>query len=259
MARSTRTLSRRGRGTRDRRRGGKATRRRASSSPPGVRPATATKSAGGSATALAELTPDPEVGIALTEEERIESAKYLPRHLPKRLFEEERFLFPESYGVNRVRLLVKDPEWLFAYWDVDPRSVDLLRNEIGERALALTRLTLRIADARGRDASVILLPYGARAWYVRAETTPRHYRAHLGWTLPSGEFRPLAESNTVTTPRSGPSSVSAARRVRFGATPEAIAAAAPPPAEERPRSEKGRTRAASRKRPKGGASDVYRR
>jgi hypothetical protein len=222
--------------------------------------AVAARAASGSATALAELTPDPEVGIALTQEERIESAKYLPRHLPKRLFEEERFLFPESYGVNRVRLLVKDPEWLFAYWDVDPRSVDTLRNEIGERALALTRLTLRVSDARGRDASVILLPYGARAWYVRAETTPRNYRAHLGWTLPSGEFRPLAESNTVTTPRSGPSSVAAARRVRFGATPEAIAeAAAAPPAEERPTAEKGRTRPASRKRPKGGASDVFRR
>ena len=53
----------------------------------------------------------------------IRSAKYLPRDLPKRLFEEERFLFPESYGVNRVRLLVRDPEWVFAYWDVSPETM----------------------------------------------------------------------------------------------------------------------------------------
>ena len=59
----------------------------------------------------------------LNEEDQIRSAKYLPRDLPARLFEEERFLFPESYGVNRVRLLVKDPEWLFAHWDVDPKSL----------------------------------------------------------------------------------------------------------------------------------------
>src|SRR5688500_1583110 len=55
----------------------------------------------------------PDIGAAATEEERIESSKYLPRSAPKRLFETERFVFPESYGVNRVRLLVKDPEWLF--------------------------------------------------------------------------------------------------------------------------------------------------
>jgi len=205
-----------------------------------------------------EAVATPELGTALTAEERIESAKYLPRHLPKRLFEEERFLFPESYGVNRVRLLVKDPEWLFAYWDVDPRSVDSLRNEIGERALALTRLTLRIADARGRGASVILLPYGARAWYARAEKGARSYKAHLGWTLPSGEFRPLAESNAVTTPRSGPSPVKAGRRVRFGggATTMTEAALTPLP-EEPPEAGTPPSRPRGKKRPKGGASDTF--
>ena len=29
--------------------------------------------------------------------------------------------FPRATASDRVRLLVKDPEWLFAYWDVDPR------------------------------------------------------------------------------------------------------------------------------------------
>src|SRR3989442_913478 len=60
--------------------------------------------------------PEPETGGtaragqgALSEEEQIGSAKYLPRELPPRVFEEERFIFPETYGVNRVRLLVKDP------------------------------------------------------------------------------------------------------------------------------------------------------
>ena len=62
------------------------------------------------------------------------------------MFEEERFLFPESYGENRVRLLVKDPEWLFAHWDVDPARARELRDELGERAIGAVA-----ADAaRGR-------------------------------------------------------------------------------------------------------------
>jgi len=60
------------------------------------------------------------------------------------VFEEERFLFPESYAKNRVRLLAKDPEWLFAHWDVNPKTWAALRDELGERALALSRLTLRV-------------------------------------------------------------------------------------------------------------------
>jgi hypothetical protein len=156
---------------------------------------------------------------ALSEEDAIRSAKYLPRDLPPRLFEEERFLFPESYGINRVRLLVKDPEWLFAYWDVNPASLGDLGQGLGERALALSRLTLRIKDPVHGGSSDILLPPGARWWYVRGDSAPRSYRAELGVTLPSGEFRRLAESNTVVTPRVGPSSQRANRRMTYQEVP----------------------------------------
>jgi hypothetical protein len=156
---------------------------------------------------------------AVTEEERIESAKYLPRERPARAFEEDRFLFPETYGENRVRLLVKDPQWLFAHWDVSPESLTELRREVGERTAALSRLTLRIQDPQHGGRSVILLPEGVRTWYVKADDTPRAYRAELGITLPSGEFRKLAESNTVRTPWVGPSGERAERRVRFDGTP----------------------------------------
>ncbi len=152
---------------------------------------------------------------ALSEEDAIRSAKFLPRDLPPRLFEEERFLFPEGYGVDRVRLLVKDPEWLFAYWDVNPASLGDLGQGLGERALALSRLTLRIKDPVHGGSSDILLPPGARWWYVRGDSAPRSYRAELGVTLPSGEFRRLAESNTVVTPRVGPSSQRATRRMTY--------------------------------------------
>jgi hypothetical protein len=152
----------------------------------------------------------------LSEEDQIRSAKYLPRDLPPRLFEEERFLFPETYGVNRVRLLVKDPDWLFAHWDVDPRSLEGMQKNLGERAMALSRLTLRVMDPANGGSSDILLPPGARGWYIRVDETRRSYKAQLGVTLPSGEFRRLAESNAVVTPRVGPARERAQRRITFG-------------------------------------------
>jgi hypothetical protein len=165
----------------------------------------------------------------LSEEDQIRSAKYLPRDLPKRLFEEERFLFPESYGVNRVRLLVRDPEWVFAYWDVSPETMKGLARSLGERALALSRLTLRVLDPVSGGMSDILLPPGARWWYIRTDAARRTYRAEIGITLPSGEFRQLAESNAVVTPRVGPSRERAQRRLSYrgaGELPPEEAAAA---------------------------------
>jgi hypothetical protein len=232
----------------------------------------------------------PRPSAALTEEEQIEAAKYLPRELP-RLFEEERFIFPESYGQSRIRLLVKDPEWLFAHWDVDPQSLSRVRQELGERASALSRLTLRVTDPHNGGESRVLLPEGARSWYVRADGAERSYQAQLGLTLPSGEFRSLAESNTVRTPRSGPSAEGAPRRARYdGAAAVAAPLASstsggPEPREERPRDDPGpwrpdpatagypgtlagagsappdvdRSRGGRAGEAPGGASDVYRR
>jgi hypothetical protein len=165
---------------------------------------------------------------ALTDEEQIESAKYQPRRVPPRVFEEERFLFPQSYGVNRLRLLVKDPESLFAYWDVDPRSLEALRNELGSRAQALSQLTLRVFEDRTGGESTFLLPQDARTWYVPVRAPGRAYRAEVGVILPTGEFRALARSNAAVTPRVGRSAQKAKKRVRYDRGRPAMAAGAAP-------------------------------
>jgi hypothetical protein len=164
---------------------------------------------------------------ALTEEELIESSKYEVREpkRPRRVFEEERFLFPETYDSDRVRLLVKDPEWLFAHWDVSPSTLQRLRDDLGERATALSRLTLRLEDTAASPVSVVLLPEGTRSWYVRTHAAHRAYRAALGVTMPSGEFRSLATSNVVVAPGGSPSPQRARRRVGFSRAQAAQAAA----------------------------------
>jgi uncharacterized protein len=218
--------------------------------------------------------PARELNGAANEEQRIESSKYLPRHAPKRLFETERFVFPESYGVNRLRLLVKDPEWLFAHWDVDPAILAALRADLGERALALSRLTLRLSDTVEGGSTIILLPKTARSFYIRADGASRSYQAELGLTLPSGEFRALAASNTVGTPRVGPSPEAARVRVRFRRSGNHVTEAAGAlEASRLPAGKKADTRVVPKDvagpgpgpgpgrkvTPIGGASDTYRR
>jgi len=156
----------------------------------------------------------PAALASLGDEDRIRAAKFVPREL-RGGPDEERFLFPESYGVDRVRLLVRDPEWIFAYWDVSSDSMKGLVKTLGERAYALSRLTLRVVDPVSGGQSDILLPPGARWWYIRSDVARRTYRAEIGVTLPSGEFRRLAQSNTVVTPRVGPSREAPERRLSY--------------------------------------------
>jgi hypothetical protein len=202
-------------------RGKKAEAAPAASKAPAARKATAApgpkaRARRGAAKRVGLEPPDaPHAVPGLSEEDQIRAAKYLPREMPKRVFEEERFIFPETYGVNRIRLLVRDPEWIFAYWDVSPAAMKDFARRIGERALALSRLTLRVVDPVSGGSTDILLPPGARWWYVRTDAARRTYRAELGVTLPSGEFRRLAESNTVVTPRVGPSPERARRRMSY--------------------------------------------
>jgi hypothetical protein len=165
-----------------------------------------------------EPQPQPQPRVAdwagLGEQEIVGAVKYGAAPAPG-AFDEQRFLFPRNYEQNRVRLVVRDPEWLFAYWDVNPRAFETIRREMGERAMALSRLTLQVGDPDGGTTQVILLPYGARSWYVRIDAARPNYRAELGITLPSGQFRTLAQSNVVSVPRVGPSPHAAARSVEY--------------------------------------------
>jgi hypothetical protein len=141
----------------------------------------------------------------------------------------------------------------------------------------LARLTLRVEDPADGALSIVLLPEGARSWYVRTHASHRSYRADLGLTLPSGEFRRLASSNVVVAPRVGPSSARAARRVGYtrahelaplsrdaaGSPPAATPAgaarlAARPPAVAYIDAAAGPAQEASALPERGGASDVFR-
>ena len=114
----------------------------------------------------------------------------------------------------------------------------------------------------GEDA-LILIPAGARSWYVKAEVAPRAYAAELGLTLPSGEFRAVAKSNTVETPRTGPSPEVARRKVPYTLVASELFAPPSPTAPSTPEEPSGDPGSATleKKRPvrKGGASDVFRR
>jgi hypothetical protein len=114
---------------------------------------------------------------------------------------------PRAYGEDRVVAMVRDPHWLFAYWELTPESVDRTRLRLGEDA-EHARLVLRVYDTTGftftgRNAHRHFdIDVGdADNWYIETGYPEKSYCLEIGLLGPQGEFLPIARSNTVDTPR----------------------------------------------------------
>ncbi len=151
---------------------------------------------------------------------------------------------PDRYGTDFVGLMVRDPYWLHAYWEVTEKTVDRVRRQLandwdGHRSV------LRIyafppdtpAEAiradNGEDRYDVDLPEGCANWYVNVGRPDRIYQVAVGVVSRSGKFVAYARSNPVTTPRD---SVSPITDEEWTSTPETFRRlyemASPPDARE---------------------------
>jgi hypothetical protein len=177
---------------------------------------------------------------------------------------------PASYGESHLLLLVRDPQTLFAAWDIAPSTMDALKGRLGRRGLAVSTLTLRLTRAGG-GTSVIHVGNRARSRYLKIEGGPS-FMAEVGFTTPAGRFElvarsapcfvpmgPLARPAVGDSPRRAVLGYREARAlIRSGGVSRTSAAAARARARAA-RESGGSDRVLSAPRNLGGASDLYRR
>ncbi len=125
---------------------------------------------------------------------------------------------PSAYGEDHVALLVRDPYWLHAYWEVTESTVERLRKQLGE-AWHGHRRVLRVYtfdpgtsfdrahEGNGEDSYDIDLPPGSANWYLNVGRPDHTYRVAVGVIDRSGTFHAIARSNPVATPRDMASNV----------------------------------------------------
>jgi len=120
---------------------------------------------------------------------------------------------PKSGGgplKDRILLMVPDPFWLHASWELTSQSV--------QRAEAALRQDwhgakpiIRLFDVTSQDTTStsetpvrdITVHGGCSNWYIDIPQPPRSYRADIGYVSKRGEFYVLARSNVVTPPKAG--------------------------------------------------------
>ncbi|MFO0841962.1 MAG: DUF4912 domain-containing protein [Gemmataceae bacterium] len=147
-------------------------------------------------------------------EEEVEASKYnvgvptrdLSARIPREL--------PTAYGKDRIVLLVRDPYWLHAYWELTQQAVQRAEAALAQEWHA-ARPTLRLLDVTANDTAGhservvrdIEIHGGCNNWYIDVKDPPRTFRVDIGYLTRSGRFYVLARSNVVTTPRAGVSDV----------------------------------------------------
>jgi len=128
----------------------------------------------------------------------------LPKTIPHEL--------PVGYGVDRMVLLVRDPWWLYTYWELKQGTVEKLKSELNDEFHKAQRI-LRVYDVtsiifNGSNANRffdIQVHEFANNWYIDAAGPGRSWCVDLGLKLSDGSFVTILRSNVVQTPLDGPS------------------------------------------------------
>jgi len=143
-------------------------------------------------------------------EEKVERSKYdvgvptkdLSAKVPKDL--------PTGYGKDRIVVMVRDPYWLHAYWELTRQAVSRAEAALGQEWHGAKPI-LRLLDVSTHDTTStaeavikdIEIHGGCNNWYIDVQNPPRSYRIDIGYLSRHGQFYVLARSNVVTTPRAG--------------------------------------------------------
>lgn len=110
----------------------------------------------------------------------------------------------------RIVLMVRDPYWLHAHWEITRACVDRARAALAEQwHTAKPVLRLIEVDAgtttttTDRVAKVISIHGGVQNWYIDVPNPPQSYVIEIGYLAEGARFHSIARSNMVTTPRPG--------------------------------------------------------
>jgi hypothetical protein len=121
---------------------------------------------------------------------------YIDRGLP----------IPDTYGLDRLVALVRDPLCVYGYWDLTGPKLPELRDQRGQAFIDACAWVLRIYRINEDVAVDIEIDPSAGCWYVNVGE-PGLYQMELALLSPDGEWISLLVSQISETPLNAPSSV----------------------------------------------------
>ncbi len=107
---------------------------------------------------------------------------------------------------DRLVLMVRDPFWLHAYWELTPRTIQRARVGLG-RHWHTAQPILRLFEVGKNNSDMtakhpvrdIVVHGGVNNWYIDVNDPPKSFQMEIGYRATNGRFLCLARSNIVST------------------------------------------------------------
>jgi hypothetical protein len=111
---------------------------------------------------------------------------------------------------DRLVVMVRDPFWLHAYWELTRKSIERVKvamNYLWHSAKPILRLSEIQKEGETSATRIavrdIEIHGGVSNWYIDVHEPPKTYQLEIGYLAANGNFYPMARSNVVTTPKAG--------------------------------------------------------
>jgi hypothetical protein len=135
-------------------------------------------------------------------------AAVLPNFLGKQGLRRDISTRVEDGKPDRLVLMVRDPYWLHAYWEVSAKTMERAKVALGHiwyTSVPVLRLFRLSADGTGAPKRQLLrdIPVhgGVNNWYLDVTSPPSTFIVELGYLTREKKFHPTLSSNIVETPQ----------------------------------------------------------
>lgn len=123
----------------------------------------------------------------------------------KEVFIDRGMPLPPGYGDNVLVILVKDPHWIYSYWEFNEQYQNHIKKEYGPTIFEESKMVIRVWDKNKNSYNDVEISPFARSWYIRVQNAHTVYFCEIGLIDKNGKFIKLLESNTVELPPEKPS------------------------------------------------------
>lgn len=114
---------------------------------------------------------------------------------------EEEYPLPEEYNETNIHLIIRDPYWAFAYWDIRDKELDLLRRWFPHYRIVLRVRKSGDPEFRKCEGCCFDIPVSDedRRWYVNLPDAGLYYQVFLVVRNKKDE-KVLCQSNVIHSP-----------------------------------------------------------
>lgn len=105
------------------------------------------------------------------------------------------------YNETSIRLIARDAEWAFVFWDIRDEEMDAIKTSEGYSGLFLRVIKEGVRDSKNPASFDVPVGVGDIQWYLQLPEQDGWYRVDLCARLGS-KVRLIAHSNAIRAPRS---------------------------------------------------------